>query len=216
MGIVIDLQKEALSKDTDILSLIRKAYLVARKLNLMEFKKWLEHEMNGYESGDKVPAYRIYHGEVKAWNPYHGWVPVIFQDVKNQNTLSEHKAREPIASLVDVYNHSEGKVARVPFPDSINDIIPEKAEYATKYCLQLSTNQIFVTIDIIRNTILDWAITLEENGILGDGLQFSSEEIDSAKTSDIINNFITNIYGDVDNTNIQQGTTNSSQRQMGV
>lgn len=48
MAIVIELQQEALSKDTDLLSLLRKAYLVARKLKLKEFEEWINHELNGY------------------------------------------------------------------------------------------------------------------------------------------------------------------------
>lgn len=37
-GIVIQLQEEALSNESDILSLLRKAYLIARKLKLQEFQ----------------------------------------------------------------------------------------------------------------------------------------------------------------------------------
>ena len=211
MGIVIELQQEALSNDTAILDLLRKAYLVARKLKLKEFEEWIDHEMNGYGEDDKIPQYRIYHGEVKGWNPYNGWIPVVFQDAKLQDILSEHKAREPIASLVDVYKNSEERIAKVLFPDSINDMISNSGLLETKYCLQISTNMLFSTIESIRNTILDWAITLEENGIIGEGLRFTNDEIKTARESSTINNFINNFYADVNNTQMQQGTENSKQ-----
>ena len=76
--IVLELQEEALSSDIDILSLLRKAYLIARKLSLSDFSEWLNFEMNGYPTTCDVPDYRIAYGEIKAWNPYHGWIPVIF------------------------------------------------------------------------------------------------------------------------------------------
>ena len=41
MGIVIELQREALDEKISIESLMRKAYLVARKLNLKEFEEWI-------------------------------------------------------------------------------------------------------------------------------------------------------------------------------
>lgn len=211
MGIVVELQQEALSKDVDLLNLLRKAYLVARKLGLKEFEEWLSHEMNGYGKEDEIPKYRIYHGEVKAWNPVYGWTSVIFEDVRDQNLLSEHKSREPIASLVDTYKNSEGKMAMVHLPDFINELFADSAPFPTNYALFLPLNYLFATFESIRNTILDWSITLEENGIVGDGLVFSDEEIKSAKESRVITNYITNIYGNVDNTNIQQGTSYSKQ-----
>ena len=64
--IVIELQQEALKSDFDILNLLRKAYLVARKLKLNEFEKWIDSELNGYKNLDKIPDYRLLRGEVKA------------------------------------------------------------------------------------------------------------------------------------------------------
>lgn len=48
-GIVIELEKEALDEQISVESLLRKAYLVARKLNLSEFKEWITNEQNGYK-----------------------------------------------------------------------------------------------------------------------------------------------------------------------
>ena len=70
MGIVIELQREALDENISIESLMRKAYLVAKKLGLKEFEKWINQEQNGYD--EQIPEYRNIVGEIKAWNPYHG------------------------------------------------------------------------------------------------------------------------------------------------
>ena len=57
--IVIELQREALKSDFDIMNLLRKAYLVARKLKLQEFEDWVNNELNGYKDADKIPDYRF-------------------------------------------------------------------------------------------------------------------------------------------------------------
>ena len=49
MGIIIELQREALNESVSIESLMRKAYLVAKKLDLKEFEEWLKQEQNGYD-----------------------------------------------------------------------------------------------------------------------------------------------------------------------
>ena len=48
--IVIELQHEALKSNFDIMNLLRKAYLVARKLKLQEFEDWINNELNGYNN----------------------------------------------------------------------------------------------------------------------------------------------------------------------
>ena len=43
-GIVLELQKEAMDSNADIESLLRKAYVIARKLKLLEFEEWIQCE----------------------------------------------------------------------------------------------------------------------------------------------------------------------------
>ena len=47
-GIVLELQKEAMDKNADIESLLRKSYVIARKLKLPEFEEWIQCEQEGY------------------------------------------------------------------------------------------------------------------------------------------------------------------------
>jgi len=52
-------------------------------------------------------------------------------------------------------------------------------------------------VDAVRNRILDWALALEQRGVLGDGLSFSPE--DRARAADVTYNITHNqtIHGDV-------------------
>ena len=205
--IVIELQQEALKSDFDILNLLRKAYLVARKLKLNEFEKWIDSELNGYKNLDKIPDYRLLRGEVKAWNPYHGWIPVIFED--DIESITTHSASDTISSLLNVYENSENRTAILPFNASMNNYLSKHSGFHTKYALMIGTNRSYSIIERVRNII----ITLEENGILGEGLQFSDTEKEIANNTPVINHYINNFWGDVSSTQIQQDTKESIQEQ---
>ena len=207
--IVIELQQEALKSDFDIMNLLRKAYLVAKKLKLQEFEKWINNELNGYESQDQIPAYRLLRGELKGWNPYHGWVPVLLKS-ENEN-LTTHMAADPIANLLNIYENSTNNCAILQFGAGLNNLLSQSVAFDTKFALQIGTNQIYNIIERVRNIILDWSITLEENGILGEGLQFNETEKDIAITTPTINNYINNFYSSVSNTQIQQDAKEASQ-----
>ena len=210
--IVLDLQLEALSKDSDVLNLLRKAYVVARKLKLDEFEEWVNSELNGYNDGNKIPEYRKVKGEVKGWNPYHGWIPMIMQDTEIENMISEHLVSDSIPNLKNVYDSANGSNATLQFSAGMNNLLSKSSGFNTKYALMISANQIYNIMERVRNIVLDWSITLEENDILGEGLQFTKREKDIAVSSSTINNYTNNFYGDVRETQIQQDTSESTQK----
>ena len=207
-GIVIQLQEDALSKDTDILSLMRKAYLIARKLKLKEFEEWISCEQNGYDADKEVPDYRKIAGEIKAWNPYHGWIPVIFEET---TPFHEHEVRDTLASLVNVYDNSDGEMCLFNFPSEINAYLSQCGPMSTKFSLHVSLNLIFNIMEQVRNKILEWAITLEENDIIGEGLLFSSEEKHRAQNTLAVVNYTNNFFSDATGVQIQQDTKSSHQ-----
>ena len=157
---------------------------------------------------DKIPEYRLLRGEVKAWNPYNGWIPVIFEN--DIESITTHYASDTISSLLNVYENSENRTAILPFNASTNNYL---SKLHTKYALMIGTNQIYSIIERVRNIILDWSITLEENGILGEGLQFSDTEKEIANNTPVINHYINNFWGNVSETQIQQDTKESMQKQ---
>jgi hypothetical protein len=47
-SLVEELQRDALDSSVSVLDLLRKALVVATKLNIDEFKEWIELELKGY------------------------------------------------------------------------------------------------------------------------------------------------------------------------
>ena len=201
-GIVIELQREALDEKISIESLIRKAYLVAKKLKLKEFEEWLNQEQNGYKN--EIPEYRNITGEIKAWNPYHGWIPMILP-AKVADIASRMPIPNSISSLLDVYNSSEDRVAfsvngaMTEFFNNSTDFMP------TKYAFFVSKSELYRFMSTVRNKILDWALLLEENGIVGNEMTFTDVEKQIAIDTPIINNYINNFYSKVSDVDMKQG-----------
>lgn len=201
-GIVLQLQSEALDESVDIETLLRKAYLVAYKLNLEDFINWIKSEQNGY-SGN-VPSYRIVGGEIKAWNPYRGWCPVIMPS-ELSDTVSKMTILNPISTVSDIYNKSEGTIY-LSLPGEINELLNKMTDgFPTKYDFVTSKTEFHKIVSAVRNQILDWALKLEESGIIGENLEFSASEIEKAHFVQTINNYTNNFYSTADNTQIEQG-----------
>jgi AbiTii len=73
-GLVSEIQRDALDPSVKVSTLLRKVRLAAAKLNLTTVEGWVEKELKGYP--DEVPEYRQTRGQVRYWNPHHGWQPV--------------------------------------------------------------------------------------------------------------------------------------------
>ncbi|SCY23996.1 hypothetical protein SAMN02910451_01883 [Butyrivibrio hungatei] len=204
-GIVLQLQAEALDDSVDIETLLRKAYLVACKLKLKDFEQWISNEQNGY-SGE-IPDYRTISGQIRAWNPYRGWMPVVMQG-ELADVASRMPLKIPIATIADSYKESDGSLM-LTVPGAIQDFFNKNTDgFITQYSFHTTKTEMHKIISAVRNKILEWALLLEENGIVGEGLNFTNEEKEVAAKSAVINNYTNNFYANADNTRIEQGSKN--------
>lgn len=203
MGIIIELQREALDESISIESLMRKAYLVAKKLNLKEFEEWLRQEQNGYD--EKVPKYRYMVGEVRAWNPYHGWIPVVVS-AEIADFISKMPIPTPISAIQDLYTSCKGATISSSVNGKIADWLNENSDnLPTKFEFFSSKSELYRILSTVRNKILDWALLLEENGIVGDGMTFTEVEKQTAQSTQVINNYTNNFYGTITDIEVEQG-----------
>ena len=106
-SIVLELQNEVTKQDCDIVNVLRKAHLIARKLNLIDFDKWISCELNGYTNDDTIPEYREVQGVLKALNPYHGWVCVMVTNKKTEEALCCRRLRNSISEIKSLSDKNE-------------------------------------------------------------------------------------------------------------
>ncbi len=216
-SIIQELQAGATDSKNSVTELLRKAKIVSSKLNLLDFLNWINYELSGYFDIKKedVPSYRFIIGEPKAWNPYHGWVPILFDDSKMQTLISEVPIHQPVGELEHLYNSGSGQI-HVPYPPELQQILRDAFNFKTKYTLTTQRTTVAGILDAVRNAILDWSLRLEKEGILGEGLSFSEEEKEKAHDAKTIvhinkiDNFVGNMGTMTDHSSISIKQINES------
>lgn len=182
-SLVLQLQKAALDSNTKIADLLRKAKVVAVKLDLTDKTAWIESELNGYEHADDIPDYRRIGGRIVWHNPYHGWRPVIFLDEELEQAASQITISESAASLEEAIGNCKqrGVSLCIPIPGHAQAHLAKATGESTEYQVQLSHIEVANILEMVRNEILDWALDLEKMGILGADMIFSLKEKEEAK-----------------------------------
>lgn len=214
-SVVLELQKEVMREDCDVLNLLRKAHLIAAKLNLEEFDKWILYELNGYTNNDCIiPEYRCIIVSLNEWLPFYGWCRV--DDKHIEKMFSTIEMRDSLGCLVELskkYNESFKIYSFDADDNSRINSLRGRTKQQTQYSLYCSVLQIKSIIEQVKNTILDWTMKLEDKGIVGKEMQFNSEEKESAKQiPQTVNNYFGHtsiINGEVKNSAIVTGDGNT-------
>jgi hypothetical protein len=208
-SIVLELQKDALNKDILVSDLLRKGLVIARKLKLQEFESWINNELNGYDKNVNIPEYRTVQGEVKALNPYRGYIPVIFETSEQEKIYSKRKCGQSVAELGSlIKNQGKDQLLQMPFSADIQRSLTNGSGMDFPVTLVLSSSRIVGILDSVRTIILNWTLKLEEDGVLGEGFSFSAQEKEKAsREPQSINNF----FGPISNSQIQVGNRDSVQ-----
>jgi hypothetical protein len=173
-SLVSELQVRSLDSGTTVSELLRMAKIVAVKLDLEEFRRWIASELDGYD-GIEVPPYRTIKGELKAWNPYHGYVSAVFPDDNLAKDCTTRKVHQKISEIELLAGRSEGKLF-IPLSDQQQLLLRQFFKTDMELKLIFSPIALAGILDSVRNVILDWSLKLEQNGILGEGITFSNED----------------------------------------
>lgn len=215
-SLVLDLQQEVLNNECDILNSLRKAHLIASKLQLKDFDVWIQRELNGYAncSKEEIPDYRKVKGALKAFNPYNGWIPAQCIDDEIEQLICEQKMYQPIGELQELYEQSSNGYFVYQFNAGLMDAISSlfNTPVPMQYALHISRHLLASIVEKVKNALLEWTIQLESEGILGDNMRFNQEERDLAKNipQQINNYYGTVVNGDVCQSQIVSGNNNTN------
>lgn len=139
---------------------------------------------------------------MKAWNPMRGWIPIIFPK-ELEDYANKLPIHDSIATIIDSYNSSDGAISYT-MGAGMTDLINRNSDWSTIYNFFIAKSEFYGIMSTVRNKILDWALMLEESGIVGEGLSFSEDEKKIAKESQVINQYINNFYSKVKDIDIKQ------------
>ena len=188
-SLIEELQAHALDRSISVNDLLRKAKVVADKLDIQEMREWVERELNGYAKDDNFPEYRKIDSEFQAYNPFHGWQPIIFPEPEKLEGLFEPRVLTTAAGQIEIGDHDY----LFTLPQDIKARLIRSLEMPTDMRCLLNRSEVQAIPEIVRNQILDWSLKLEKAGVRGDGFSFSPREKHQAHTVSI------NVYGDVAN-----------------
>lgn len=199
---VVQLQTDALDRSIAVGDLLRRAFVIARKLGLKEFEAWISHELNGYGPDAAVPEYRMVQGEVRGWNPVRGWIPVVFESADEADLVSQRAVGQSIAELERLLdNRQPSGQFHIPLPHGAQRRLSDVAGFDTHFSLFVPQTSIVKIVDAVRNSLLNWSLQLEADGVLGEALAFTEKE-KSVATSASYN--VNNFFGPVGQADVQQ------------
>lgn len=198
MSLVVALQKHIINNEKNTTELLREALLIASKLQLNDFKLWINSELKGY-TDDSVPKYRIVHSALKILNPYHGWQPTTIKNPEIDELINNKKIRDSISELEKLTSNSDNNELSISFSGSAKIQIMKLFETDYEPASFIGKSQVEGIIEQVKTTLLEWSIKLEEDGILGDEhMSFTEEEKETAQQKIHIENF-NGIMGEVSN-----------------
>lgn len=176
-SIVLELQNEISSPNCDVVNVLRRAHLIASKLKLTDFDRWIQYELNGYPDQESCPEYRKIRGILKALQPYYGWTPILIQDNKVEKMICEGKLQNSISQIISLCE-SSGNVVLLEFSGEqlvlFDKIISPPLPMGC--ALHIPATAVKDIEEKVKNTILEWTLKLEAEGIVGENMTFSKKE----------------------------------------
>jgi len=185
-SLVLELQADVLNSSVSVLDLLRKALVVARKLDIKEFQEWIELELNGYKKFP-TPEYRLIRGQLRGWNMYHGWVPISTDNLDLEDfyeSVCNCSIPQRISELIAFIN-TENEDLCVQPSYKVESLLVNTVGVRVK--IGISRAGVKGIVEAVRDIILRWSLQLEEDGITGEGMTFSREEKQIAHKSDYSN-----------------------------
>jgi hypothetical protein len=190
-SVVEELQRDALDHRVRLSDLLRKAKTIAVKLDLPELEKWVQSELNGYQSGADVPDYRVIIGQLQGFNPFHGWRPVQFNSTATEQKFTKRHITSQVAELESLVaksgDGSNGQL-QVPLSAEAQHLIRNATGFDFEFTTAMSASDVVGILDAIRNALLDWSLKLEKLGVKGEGMSFSDDERKRAHETQAIYN----------------------------
>lgn len=214
-SIVLELQRELLDENCDVLQALRKAHVISVKLRLSDFDAWIQSELNGYKCDpESIPDYRQMKGELKAKNPMRGWIPAVIAG-KGANSFSTVAMRQSLSALIEISKQTaDNGYFWYSYPPELSLKLCEQAGAPTymEIAVFISTYHITEAVEQVKNCLLEWTLKLEENGIMGENMSFNEQETRSAKDipQQINNYYGTIVNGNISDSQIVSGNSNTA------
>jgi hypothetical protein len=198
MSLLREIQDAATNETISLAVVLRKCKILATRLKHEPFKKWVEQELNGYDSREDLPEYRIIHG-VGSFGHFAGPFGSGLQNAPIPPRCIPEEFREWIEKIemfegVSTYeDYTREEAVRIQWPPDLTALVGLRI-YQNMNCLQawklLPRGTVVGLLDTIRNRVLSFALEIEEiapdAGDVAPGVRPLSEQ----RVSQVFNSYI--------------------------
>ncbi|MBL8570205.1 MAG: hypothetical protein JNK84_14135 [Phreatobacter sp.] len=175
-SLIEEIQQGAIDQNVRVDTLLRQMKLAAVKLKMDQIEEWVSKELEGYKKDD-LPEYRILHGTSRAWNPYRGWIPIVIANPKVSRAVSTVHCSQAIGTIIDLVEQKDANSFHYPMSDYTKNALNKNSEVAwSEMVVEVARGSLIGIVDKVRDKALDWAASMEREGIIGNGISFSARE----------------------------------------
>ncbi|MBL8298078.1 MAG: hypothetical protein JNN30_06960 [Rhodanobacteraceae bacterium] len=223
MSLLREIQSAAIDSGVPLTTLLRKCKVLAARLGNEKFKSWIDRELNGYESKDDLPEYRILNVNSKGHfsGPFQSGlrnadIPMTCMPEELRESLSHTYMMQPVAALEDLIARGDGGTLHEAWNP---DIVAHFGQniYQNMNCMQawkvIPKGAVVAAVDTIRTRVLNFVLDVEAEAPEAGEAPLNSNPLSQDRVQHIFN---TNIYGVVQNLanagqGVQQNATYNAQ-----
>ncbi|MBC5836191.1 hypothetical protein G6N05_14850 [Flavobacterium sp. F372] len=222
MELISQIINDLIDEEKSLNSALLKTKVLASRLQNQELLNWVNNELSGYKSTDKLPDYRreiqndlkgsFLNGSMKYTNTQ---IPTIGLDKDFEKKLRFTDFIESISSLENLVSKEESSTLSGTIRAELSSLIEENWQNMGNPYLQLisvyksmSKSSVIEIITNVRNKLLDFMLELD--GKYGDLTEIKDLKMKKEEISSIVNNTIINGDGNVLNTGKNSKITNTS------
>lgn len=172
MGLLAEIQNDAVSDATPVSTLLRKCLVLAHNLDSGLLEDWVRYELNGYPDGVDVPDYRQIGVNFKANANNLAWqltgqsvAQIVVEQVTGNKDISLFKCRQAIGTIVEDEIKASGTL--VINMDNVGLLLNHKRIMGPTYNItrfwgEIPATQVLGIADAVRNRVLEFALALSK------------------------------------------------------
>ncbi|KQV14012.1 hypothetical protein ASC97_12445 [Rhizobium sp. Root1203] len=171
MGLLAEIQNDAVNDTTPVATLLRKVLVLASNLDSGVLEDWVKLEMNGYPPEVEVPEYRRIKMAFKASGANIAYkataMPVPTRLVAAATGIEDihiFQCRQPIGTIiaVDIDATKPMTVSMNNYSHLLPGKVVDESYDIHSFWGEFSASQVLGIIDAVRNRVLDFVLTLKK------------------------------------------------------
>lgn len=201
MSLLREIQDAAIDASVPLTALLRKCKVLAARLRNEDFSRWIDNELNGYESTDDLPSYRVLSVNSKGHfsGPFQSGmrnadIPMTCMPESMRESLSHSYLMSPVAALEALVAESEHSTLAEPWnPDIVAHFGGEI--YQNMQCMQawkvIPATAVISAVDTIRTRVLNFVLEIEAEEPGAGEAPANTTPVPEERVQHIFNTYIT-------------------------